>query len=212
MSTNEQPRPSEVKIIWHGHSCFELKSEEATIVIDPYDHVTGYGTLDLAADMVLCSHDHGDHNATDRVRLSGRTPRVEVEVIDSFHDDAGGTKRGKNKIHIVTLGGKRIAHMGDLGHYLSDSQLERLQRISLVLIPVGGHYTIDADVAAKIIRQIKPDLTVPMHFREKGAGFDVLATVEPFLEQFERICRHSESSFNLGDFDDCVLVLKNPKQ
>lgn len=211
MTMDKKAETKDVKIIWHGHSCFELKSDEATIVIDPYDYVTGYGTLNLKADLILTSHEHGDHNAKERVQLSGRTPAIDVEVIDSFHDDEGGKKRGKNRIHIVTLGGKRIAHLGDLGHALSDSQLERLQRISLIFIPVGGHYTIDADAAARIIRQIKPDLTVPMHYREGEAGFDVLATVEPFLAQFERVCHHPDSAFELGDYDDCVLLLKNPK-
>lgn len=210
MSTGENKKREDVKIIWHGHSCFELKSDAATVVIDPYDHVTGYDDLDLEADLLLCSHEHGDHNARDKVKLSGRNPEVAVEIIDCFHDDEGGKKRGKNKIHIVTLGGKRIAHMGDLGHLPDEHQIESLKDLDLVFIPVGGYYTIDADMAAGIIRQIKPKLTVPMHYREGAAGYDVLTTVEPFAQRFDKVLSHGDSSFNINDYDEGILVLKNP--
>lgn len=206
MSISKEP----VRIIWHGHSCFEIRSEGGTVVIDPYEEVPGYAPLDLKADLVLVSHEHGDHNARERVELSGRKSLTDVEVLDTFHDDAGGTKRGSNKIHIVTIDGKRIAHLGDLGHTLEPGQLERLRNLDVLLIPVGGHYTIDADTAAAIVKQVRPDVTVPMHYREGSAGFDVISTVQPFLDHFEKVKRLDESSVEIGHCHDCIVVMKNP--
>lgn len=201
----------ELRIIWHGHSCFEINSEAAVIVLDPYEEVPGYPPLDLEADLVLASHEHDDHNARSRVRLSARKVDVDVEIVDTFHDPEQGSLRGKNKIHIVTLDGRRIAHCGDLGHALSEAQLARLQDLDLLLIPVGGFYTIDADTAAEIVDRCKPDLVVPMHYRDGAAGFEPIATVQAFLDHFDTVHRHDESWFTLGDYHNTVLVLKNPK-
>ncbi len=201
----------ELRIIWHGHSCFEINSTEAVIILDPYREVPGYPPLKLAADLVLASHDHDDHNARSRVKLSARTVDVDVEIVDTFHDPEQGSLRGKNKIHIVTVAGRRIAHCGDLGHALSEDQLARLQDLDLLMIPVGGYYTIDADTAAGLVRRCNPDLVVPMHYRDGAAGFDVISTVQPFLDHFDTVVRHDQSSFRLGEFHDAVLVLKNPK-
>ncbi|NLC39708.1 MAG: MBL fold metallo-hydrolase, partial [Clostridiaceae bacterium] len=195
----------ELRIIWHGHSCFEINSPAAVIILDPYQEVPGYLPLELAADLVLASHEHDDHNARSRVKLSERIVDVDVEIIDTFHDPEQGSLRGKNKIHIVTVAGKRIAHCGDLGHALSDDQLARLQDLDLLLIPVGGYYTIDADTAADIVRGCNPDLVVPMHYRDGAAGFDVISTVQPFLDHFDTVVRHDRSSFRLGEYHDTVL-------
>ncbi len=201
----------EVRIIWHGHSCFEINSEKAVIILDPYQEVPGYGPLKLQADLVLASHEHDDHNARSRVELSKRKVDVQVEIIDTFHDPEQGKLRGKNKIHVLNLAGKRIAHCGDLGHALSEDQLSPLQNLDLLLIPVGGHYTIDADTAAQIVRQTNPDIVVPMHYRDGTAGFDVISTVQPFLKHFESVVHHVAPWFTLGDYHDSVVVLKNPK-
>lgn len=210
MSTTDHQAANSIRITWHGHSCYRIEAPEAVIVIDPYQEVPGYGKLDLQADLVLCSHEHDDHNARERVTLSGRTPAVEVEVIEAFHDPEGGRLRGPNKIHILTLDGQRIAHLGDLGHDLSPEQTERLQDLQLLLIPVGGYYTIDARQAARIVRDTSPDVTVPMHYRDRGAGWEVTSGVDDFLDLSDTVIRHDLPSFSLGDFHRCVLVLKNP--
>ncbi len=199
-----------VNIIWHGHSCFELRSDQASVVIDPFLQVPGYGILDLEADLVLVSHEHDDHNARERVRLSGRDPAVEVEVIETFHDPRGGKLRGTNKIHLVSLGGRRIAHLGDLGHSLDQKQLARLQNLDVILIPVGGHYTIDAGQAAALVKAVAPAITVPMHYREGDAGWDVTSGVQPFLDHFDRVTRSDRSYFIVDEAEPGVLVLKNP--
>ncbi len=199
-----------VEIIWRGHSCFELRSNLDSVLIDPFREVPGYGVLDLEADLVLVSHEHDDHNARDLVRLTGREPDVEIEAIDTFHDPQGGELRGPNKIHIVTLAGKRIAHLGDLGHALSQQELARLRNLDVILIPVGGHYTIDADQAAALVQAVDPAIIVPMHYREGVAGWDVTTGVQPFLDHFDRVTLLDQSSFVVDETEPGVLVLKNP--
>lgn len=199
-----------IRITWHGHSCFEIASDQAVVILDPYQEVPGYSPLDLQADLVLASHEHDDHNARNRVALSGREPDLTLEVIDCFHDPEGGKLRGPNKIHILTIDGKRIAHLGDLGHCLTEEETDRLQNLDLMLIPVGGFYTIDADQAAKIVKDTRPDVTIPMHYREAGAGWEVTSGVQPFLDHFDRVFHHDSASFPLGLYQEGILVLKNP--
>ncbi|HZK29602.1 MAG TPA: MBL fold metallo-hydrolase [Clostridia bacterium] len=209
---NKNKNTKDIRLIWHGHSCFEIRSREAVIVFDPYLEVPGYGKLDLQADLVLVSHEHDDHNARERVTLSGRAPDVKIEVIETSHDPEGGKLRGENKVHIVTIAGKRIAHLGDLGRPLSRQETRQLQNLDVLLIPVGGHYTIDAQEAAAIVRATRPDITVPMHYRDGKAGWEVTSGVQPFLTLFDQLERHDASSFVLGEFNHCILILKNPKQ
>ncbi len=211
MSPADHEAQKPIRITWLGHSCYRIDSPDAVIVIDPFLEVPGYAKLDLQADLVLCSHEHDDHNARELVTLSGRQPLVDLEVLETFHDPEGGKLRGPNKIHILTLGGQRIAHLGDLGHDLSAEETDRLRNLQLLLIPVGGYYTIDAGQAARIVRETRPDVTVPMHYRDGGAGWDVTSGVEDFLDLSEKVVRHDQSTFALGDYHSCVLLLKNPK-
>ena len=112
-------------LTWLGHACFLLESEDGRAVFDPYEpgSVPGLTLPDLAADMVLCSHGHHDHCHAVGVRQSRMRPGFTVETVHSFHDLEGGALRGENTIHIVTVEGKRIVHMGDIGHPLSAAQV-----------------------------------------------------------------------------------------
>ena len=172
-----------MKLIWHGHSCFTLESRQGTVVFDPYadGSVPGLPPLDLQADLVLCSHDHQDHNARDKVHLSGKAPSFTVERLNTFHDPEGGVLRGPNTIHVISADGLRVAHMGDLGCALTPEQLEKLQGLDAVLLPVGGYYTIDAAQAAQAAQQLKARVVVPMHYRGPGFGYDVIAPLDGFL-------------------------------
>ena len=203
----------DVKIIWHGHSCFELQSAEGTIIFDPYTGVTGYAPLSLKADLVLCSHEHPDHNYIQAVELSGKKLTVEIETIDTYHDDQHGAVRGGNRIQIVTLQGKRIAHLGDLGTTeLTEDQLRKLTDLDVLLIPVGGHFTIDGPTAAELVKKLKPDTAIPMHYRDGNIDYKKISEISPFLEKFspEEIIRADSNSFTIGDFHHCVLILKQP--
>ena len=188
-----------MKLIWHGHSCFTLETSQGTVVFDPYadGSVPGLPPLDLQADLVLCSHEHHDHNARSNVHLSGRAPSFQVERLDTFHDPEQGALRGPNTIHMISADGLRVAHLGDLGCALTPEQLERLQGLDAVLIPVGGYYTIDAAQADEIARQLQSRVVVPMHYRGEGFGYDVIAPLDRFLALRTDVVRYPGSSLTL---------------
>ena len=169
-----------MKITWLGHSCFKVETKGYTLILDPYEDgsVPGCAPVRETADEVLCSHEHYDHNYRGGVTLRehGASP-VKVEVISTYHDNREGKLRGSNRIHILDDGEVRIAHMGDLGCELEPEQLRKLEGLDGALIPVGGYYTIDAVQAKKLTDQIKPRITIPMHYRGDGFGFKELGTV-----------------------------------
>lgn len=172
-----------MKITWLGHSCFKVEAKGYTIVLDPYEDGSVPGCMPVreTADEVLCSHEHFDHNFRGGVTLRDhKEPPVKTEIISAWHDDKKGELRGSNKIHILDDGEVRIAHLGDLGCEPEPEQIEELKGLDAVLIPVGGYYTIDAGQAKKLVDQITPRVTVPMHYRGEGFGFDVLGTVEEY--------------------------------
>lgn len=172
-----------MKLIWNGHSCFTLVTEQGTVVMDPYkdDCVPGYAPLRLSADGVYCSHGHNDHSGTGVVTLSGAPCGVTVSTLDTWHDEVKGAKRGASRIHIFSAEGMRVAHLGDLGCELTEEQAEALRDVDVLLIPVGGFYTIDARQAAAIAARLSPRVVVPMHYRGESFGYEVLAPVDDFL-------------------------------
>lgn len=176
-----------MKLTWLGHSCFKVESKGYTLILDPFEDgsVPGYRDIRQEADEVLCSHEHHDHNARSVVTLRSASPSpFRITRISTYHDDVKGEKRGSNIIHILDDGQVRIAHMGDLGCELEPQQLEELKGLDAVLIPVGGFYTIDAAQAKKLIDQIQPKVTVPMHYRSDAFGYDVIGT----LDEFTKLC------------------------
>ena len=176
-----------MKITWIGHSCFKIEKDGHIIVLDPYEDgsVPGYAPVREAADLVLCSHGHRDHNAKESVTLkeTSETP-FEITKSETFHDNARGTQRGLNTIHIISDGETRIAHFGDLGCKLETEQIEMLKELDVALIPVGGYFTIDAAQAAELVAEINPRIVIPMHYSNagQGLGYDVIGPVEKFTE------------------------------
>lgn len=175
-----------VKIRWLGHACYEMRYGAFTLVTDPYEDesVPGLGPLRLAADAVYCSHGHHDHNFTAAVTLSGRAAPADfsVEEFTTAHDDCGGRKRGLNTVRIFRFGALRVAHLGDLGEYPSAELLAALRDVDALLIPIGGFYTIDAKTARRIVAEVKPRCVLPMHYRSKTFGFDVLEELSSFTD------------------------------
>ena len=173
-----------MKLTWYGHSCFLLESRGGSVVFDPYapGKIPGWRLPPLEADAVICSHGHTDHGYAEGVHLSGAVYGGEILRIPSFHDDCGGALRGENTITLVADEGLRAVHMGDIGCALTAEQIEALGRVDLLMIPVGGHYTVDAAEAWEIARALKAALIVPMHYRGRGFGFPVISTVKPFLK------------------------------
>mgnify|MGYP002870192132 CR=1 FL=1 len=172
-----------MEIIWNGHSCFTVKTSQGNVVLDPYEDgkVPGLEPLHLEADLVLCSHEHQDHNYRAAVKLSGKPCGLTVTEIASWHDDSCGTKRGSNTIHVIEAEGMKLVHLGDLGTALNTEQIDALKAPDVLLIPIGGYYTIDSDQALKIISQLQPRITIPMHFRRGAQGYDVISTADAFL-------------------------------
>ena len=188
-----------MKLIWHGHACFALETAQGSLVIDPYlDHyVPGLSPLTLEADQALCTHGHRDHNAIDLVRLTGNTPTYTVTPLDTFHDPQQGALRGENRMYLVEAEGMRLAHVGDLGCRPSEAQMALLRGVDVLLVPVGGYYTIDANEANALAEELRPRIVVPMHYRSHTFGYDVLGTVEEFLALRSHIVRYDTNTLEI---------------
>lgn len=172
-----------MKITWYGHACFKIEAEGGSVIIDPYapGSVPGLCLPELEADKVLCSHGHSDHNYAEGVKLSGSEPRIKISAVPCCHDEEQGRLRGDNLISVIDADGLRLAHLGDLGHRLSEQQLEALGRVDVLLVPVGGFYTIDAALAQETVKALKPGVVVPMHYRAEGFGLASIAPLDEFL-------------------------------
>lgn len=193
-------------ISWFGQSCFRLKTKTATVVTDPYDSAyTGLKKLKLAADFVTVSHDHQDHNATDQVEGNPivmwgpgeyEVKQVRVNGVRSFHDEKQGKERGRNTIFTFIADNMRVCHLGDLGHALTNDQIEAIGEVDVLLIPVGGVYTIGPADAVELIAQLEPKIVVPMHFKIPGLVFD-LGTVESFFKAYGQQMPTAESKLTV---------------
>jgi len=212
-----------MKIKWLGHASFLITSDTGTkIITDPYATGGGikYGEITESADIVTISHDHSDHNNVAAVRGKPEVVRgtgitkvrgIEFKGIASYHDEAGGSQRGSNTMFCFMVDGMRVCHLGDLGHQLSDKQVAELGSVDILLIPVGGYYTIDAKVATQVCNQLKPQVIIPMHFKTDKCGFPI-AGVDEFLKGKEAVKKlnASEVEFKQGELPSTtqIIVLK----
>ena len=182
-----------MKIRYLGHSCFLLTESTGTrILTDPYGDV-GFKLPRVEADVVSISHGHYDHN---NVKGVGGDPivldkegqyevgGVEIIAVKSYHDNANGGERGENLIFKFRLDGIEVCHLGDLGEECSSSLIEMLLPVHVLLIPVGGNYTIDAEQAKEYVDRIMPAIVIPMHYKTKGLNIDV-DKVDEFIDKFE---------------------------
>lgn len=206
------------KLTWFGQSCFLLESATGTrVLIDPIPNGLGYTPpADLKVDAVTVSHEHPDHNnvalvsgkakvlrglTADKkgwVKIDERVKDVSIRTVGVYHDEEKGTKRGLNTIFVFEVGGLRVAHLGDLGHLLSDQQLSALGSVDVVLVPVGGFFTIDAEQATRVVDQIHPRLVViPMHYKTDVLTIKELATVDAFLADKPNVRRQKGNRLDL---------------
>lgn len=202
-----------MKLTWLGHACFLLESEKSALVFDPYapDYVPGFSLPELKAELCICSHGHDDHGYSQAVSLSGKEHDFKITQIPCFHDEKQGSLRGENLITIVEVDGMRFAHLGDLGHDLSDEQLKALGRIDVLMIPIGGYYTIDSKTAAVIAKKLNSQYVIPMHYRGEGFGYDVLETVDKFLSLMDNVKYSATNSIIIDkDAEASVVVLPAP--
>lgn len=175
---------------WIGHSCFRMTAENGTTVItDPYDDSVGIDMPELRADMITMSHDHHDHNCTERIAgspviLRGTEPGaaggVETEAYASFHDGERGARRGPNAVRVFRIDGLKVVHMGDQGCMPDEEVLRAIRGADVLLIPAGGTYTVDAQGAWAIVERVRPACVVPMHVKTRRCGYPI-APVSAFL-------------------------------
>lgn len=201
-----------VTLCWLGHSCFRVEAGGFAVVLDPFapGSVPGCADLHETADLVLCSHDHRDHNCREAVALreASRENPFTISTLSSFHDDQNGALRGKNTITILGAEGVRVAHMGDIGCMPSQMALDRLRGVDALLLPVGGHYTVSPREAKAIADAIEPRVTIPMHYRSDSFGYDVIGPVEDYLALCDTVTRCDTSTVEITPDMPCqTLVL-----
>lgn len=181
-----------------GHAKFLLELDNGLrIVTDPYDDQSGYPVTPIAADVVLVSHSHHDHSAVETItgnprvlREAGVTtlsPDVRITALSAYHDDAHGAKRGGTLLFLIEADGLRVAHLGDLGHPLTDTQRRTLAPADLLMIPVGGFYTIDAPTARQVAEDLQARVILPMHYRNAWTASWPIAPLENFTRLYQNV-------------------------
>jgi L-ascorbate metabolism protein UlaG (beta-lactamase superfamily) len=180
-------------ITYFGHSSFKIRGKTATVITDPYSPEVGLKfPKHTEASIVTVSHDHGDHNSISQIEGSPfliRGPgEYEVSGIgvvgtNVYHDNEKGTLRGRNTIYRIEVDGVSIVHLGDLGHTLTSDQVDELDGVNVLCIPVGGVHTIDASAAAQVINDIEPSIVIPMHFGRPELNQKMFPDLQP-LSQF----------------------------
>lgn len=215
-------------ITYLGHSAFLLKGKDARVIIDPFDATKmGIKFPKLEADIVTVSHQHDDHNAVSQV---GGTPLVldlpgEYEKhgvrmygFDTFHDKNQGEDRGKNTMFKFEIDGISILHCGDLGHSLSAETIQEINGADIVMVPVGGVYTIDPDGARQVVEKLEPYIVIPMHYRDDAlkpdiAEYSEMSTVSDFLQKVgttdvEPVKKLSVKASDFGEADMQIVVMQ----
>ena len=208
-----------MEISWLGHSCFRLKGKQATVITDPFSPELGYPPGKPTAQIVTVSHKHPGHS---HIQGVGGNPRQvtgpgEYEIsnvliigIATFHDKEGGKKRGKNTVYLLEIDEVTICHLGDLGHVLTGEQVEEIDDVDVLLLPVGGVSTIKAATAAEVVRQIEPNVVIPMHYKTPSLKKE-LDPVDKFLKeigakQVEPLAKFSVSKSSLPPTTQVVLL------
>lgn len=180
-------------IYFYGQACVKLKGKTAQVFIDPYkEDFTGLKLpKDLSADLAISTHNHDDHNNLDvitgsQIKITGpgeyEVNGVSVVGVSTFHDKEEGTQRGKNTVYNISIDGLNVVHLGDLGHILNENTVDEIGETDILLVPVGGIYTIDAKVASDVVTQLEPKIVIPIHYKLPGLKFE-LDPLENFLKE-----------------------------
>ena len=184
-----------MKIKWCGHATFLITSASGTkIVTDPYEPggyngALAYGSIPDEINIAVVSHDHPDHNYVKALKGKPQVVKgtgtkavsgIEFKGISTYHDTTKGKERGQSTIFCFTIDGVRLCHLGDLGHTLSDKEVTEVGQVDVLMIPVGGFFTIDAKAATEVMHSLKPRLVIPMHVKTAKCSFPI-TTVEEFI-------------------------------
>ncbi|MEX2008072.1 MAG: MBL fold metallo-hydrolase [Candidatus Spechtbacterales bacterium] len=179
-------------ITWYGQACFKIQSGPLSLIIDPFEQKIGLTPPKIEAQLVLVTHDHYDHNNIATVKgnpfvVDGpgefEYQGVRILGVPSFHDNVEGKERGLNTIYAMDIEGMRLVHLGDIGQdKLIDEQIEALGTVNILLVPVGGVFTVNAEHAIEIVNQVGPQLVIPMHYKVKGLKVE-LEDASAFLKE-----------------------------
>lgn len=199
-----------MRVKWLGHACFLLTTNAGSrIITDPYEPgsfgAINYGPIEDLADVVTVSHDHGDHN--DAMSIKGnpqvvdqpgekRISGIRIKGIPAHHDPSGGKERGSNIIFCFTLDGMNVCHAGDLGHQPTEEQLAQMGAVDVLMVPVGGTFTLDAKGANQLVERLKPRVVIPMHFKTAKCNLPI-GGVEDFLKLRKDVRRAGASELTL---------------
>lgn len=214
-----------MRIKWFGQSCFLLTSMAGVgVLMDPFkaDSYLSYAQVKQPADIVTVSHEHFDHNYLADIPgqyevLKGGVDRIisgiSIKGIKAFHDDSLGKERGVNTVFCVNMDGINICHLGDLGHRLSSSEIAAVGKVDILLVPVGGVFTIDCEVAARVCQDINPQVVIPMHYKTDRCQF-LQWTADDFIKgkPNARKLDSSEVEFSSGSLPSGmeIIILKYP--
>lgn len=209
-----------VKVAWHGHACVSISREDGyTIVIDPHDgNSLGLGKPEVKGDLILVTHNHFDHNAVNVVaKPSSRIMKefhgetdidgLRVKGFKTFHDKHGGKRRGFNYVYLIEVSGRRVAHLGDLGDIPPEEVIKELTNVDLLIIPVGGIFTIDPAESWSIVEKTRPLNILPIHYWVRGVNLP-LKPLEEFLKYVRgyTVIELGSSLFNLEEYEKKVIV------
>ena len=200
-----------MKIKWLAHATFLITADSGTrIITDPYttNERHRHGDIKETADIVTVSHGHGDHNNVAAVKgnplvldkaeaVKGiKDKTIKIKAVATAHDDAGGSQRGPNMIFCFEVDGVNICHCGDLGHLLTDAQIKAIGKVDVLMVPVGGFFTVDAAGATKVCEQLKPRIVLPMHYLTDKISIPI-APVDDFLKGKSNVKRSDSSEIEV---------------
>jgi L-ascorbate metabolism protein UlaG (beta-lactamase superfamily) len=197
-----------MRLTYYGHASFLVEACDGTrVILDPYvpgcyDGAVAHAAITDPADVVVATHSHPDHCGVDAIAgdpkifiqpKSEKVGGLQITGVDVLHDDSDGSERGTNTIVVLDDGELRLVHLGDLGHPLQPATVDAIGKVDVLLIPVGGYFTIDHAVAAGVVDALNPRLVVPMHYKTDKVNFPI-AGVDPFLASQSRVERKQSST------------------
>ena len=204
-----------MKVKWRGHASFIIETDSRTIITDPFNETYGYPMNPVTADIITVSHEHGDHNAVATVSGEPRIIRgsgtvvvegILIKGINSCHDMHQGRERGPNTIFKISAEGIDLVHLGDLGEILSAGQIQEIGNVDVLLLPVGGRYTVDAGEAAQMVSLLQPRVVIPMHFGTPHLSFK-LAPLEEFTARYDRIIKKPALEIKASDLSQEMKII-----
>jgi L-ascorbate metabolism protein UlaG (beta-lactamase superfamily) len=212
-----------MEIIWYGQACFRLRSRGLSVVTDPYGGDLGIKLPRITATVVTVSHSHDDHNNVQAVKgspfiISG-PGEYEIEGIfvigvSTFHDAKKGEELGRNTAYLIEFEDLTICHLGDLGHVPDQEQIEQLNSVDILLVPVGGHTTLTASKAAEVIGLLEPKVVIPMHYQIPGLNLQ-LNGVTRFLKEMAIEAPEKQESLTISKSqlpEETQVFVLEPKQ